>query len=450
MENWTIDNLLKELEAKKKDGSIFQWTVRNISTDREEAYFIQDKTQTASLDQRRFVQEKLLYVSIEVSKEKKLGAAGKKFFFTNNLHQQVETLIATAHLGEEERWSLQENPPKIPHKNRADPLIWENLGASTEEMGKNLVEAIQNTEQGHFNSAELFVSRDRRELFLSNGFCGENFQTQIYTEVCFSEKNENMAEEFLLTQWSGSSKQMDFPKMCTQSADFAKYSLTKEGPKTGKYAVLLSAADMCPIFSDVLSQLNTRNKYFNTPFMETGKPLIPNFEGHPFSLSLDPEMIHSFGSCLFDSYGDAQKKQVLAKDNQIICNPSEKKFSDYLKKEVTTNQGTVVLEPQQSQSVDSLRKSAPQVLEILQFSGLFTSANDLTFSSEIRLARLYDNEKNTVTYIKGGSLSGKFPTNFSKIRWSDTSTLINVNGMDGRQAYYGPHYSLLNDVNVSA
>jgi hypothetical protein len=90
------------------------------------------------------------------------------------------------------------------------------------------------------------------------------------------------------------------------------------------------------------------------------------------------------------------------------------------------------------------------VIEILQFSGLFADPNSGTFSSEIRLAKLYDNEKNQITYLKGGSLSGSINENFKKVKFSKNRVKkahFSSNSPVG-QGYYGPEFALMNDVSI--
>ena len=97
-----------------------------------------------------------------------------------------------------------------------------------------------------------------------------------------------------------------------------------------------------------------------------------------------------------------------------------------------------------------LGRFGPRVIEILQFSALFSDANSGTFSSEIRLAKLYDNERGTVVYLKGGSLSGSIHENFRDLRLSSQRVRKAAFSSDepSGQGYYGPDYALLNDVSI--
>jgi hypothetical protein len=119
----------------------------------------------------------------------------------------------------------------------------------------------------------------------------------------------------------------------------------------------------------------------------------------------------------------------------------------------TTARGDLVIEGG-SLSRGELARAAPKVLEILQFSGLFADANSGTFGSEIRLARLHDNVKGTVSWIKGGSLSGSITENFRAARFSRERVRraqFSSGGGSGAsrgQGYFGPEFALMNDVSI--
>ena len=112
-----------------------------------------------------------------------------------------------------------------------------------------------------------------------------------------------------------------------------------------------------------------------------------------------------------------QKPLKIVDKNKVINTLTDKQFADYLNKNATTSRGNIVVESGQL-TYTRLTQQAPRVLEVLQFSGLFVDPYSGTFSSEIRLARVYDNAKGTVTYLKGGSLSGSIRENFKGIRLS--------------------------------
>ncbi len=457
MENWTVESLMEQLEARRNSGQIYQWTIQLKETDREESYFIRSKDKVA-LDQSRTVSESIVFVRLEVEKGEKLGSANRQFFTSAELIPQISGAIETAKLGEEKHWQLKQDvDTELKMYHRADPLIWEDVGAASRKLSEELISSIESTnestKEGNFNSAELFVARQKRTLFLSNGARAEETSARTYAEVCFSatkEDNTVESEEFLITKFGASRDYYNFHEMCDLSAENAAASLDVARQESGNYAVIIDANSLCQLFGDVVSQFGAGAKYYGTPFIERGSELIPGFSGDNFKLFLDPEMNHTFGSSSFNAYGSPQSKLLLVDSNKVIQNTVDKKISDYLDLPVTTTQGAFVIEPAKSSPIAKLRKAHSKVLEILQFSALFSNSVDLTFASEIRLARLYDNETGEVKCIKGGSIAGKFQESFKEARWSEKMALANLDDMSGVQAYYGPSHALLTNIPVTA
>ena len=116
---------------------------------------------------------------------------------------------------------------------------------------------------------------------------------------------------------------------------------------------------------------------------------------------------------------------------------------------ITATRGNLVVGAG-TRSREELIRSAPKVLEILQFSYLNGDPFSGTFSSEIRLARLHDNVKGTVSYLKGGSLSGSVADNFRRVKLSKElgrRSYFSAEMTEGH-GYQGPAYGLLSDVSV--
>jgi hypothetical protein len=166
-------------------------------------------------------------------------------------------------------------------------------------------------------------------------------------------------------------------------------------------------------------------------------------------VTLDPSLSYGGDTIALSEQGLLQKPVKIVDKNKVISALTDKQFADYLNKPATTSRGNVVVEAGLLGYAE-LTQHAPRVLEILQFSGLFVDPYSGTFSSEIRLARVYDNAKGTVSYIKGGSLSGSIRENFKGIRLSKNRIKrahFESNSNQGH-GYFGPDYALLSDVSI--
>lgn len=453
MKTWNTAELKSALEKMKADGKVFAYNASHTTIDRQEFYLIQDAKTRVALDQARQVDVEKTKVQLFIKKaDGRLGSAGKPLLKFQPLEPQLLALAAAAEIGDEELWELPQTAAASVPVSNVFPALKENFQKGAQAIHADLTNSIAKTE-GIFNSAELFVNLEKTLHLASNGFEHSEERSRIYTEVCFSSENKNkdLSEEFLITQWYGHPEQVDLKKMCEDSREFAEASLDTKKPESGSYAVILHADVLSDLWNTCLSQLDSQGQYFKHPFLEPGTEFIKGFEGDAFDLSVDPKVHFCFASQDYNSYGVPQKKLRLAGGNKVLASLTSPRFAQYLKKPMTTDWGCVVVEPASSKPLAELKKSQPKVLEILQFSGLFTDHATLTYSSEIRLARLYDNEKGTVTYIKGGNLSGNLMENFRGVRWSQERSLFNHSDYSGRGlGYSGPSYALVTGVSVSS
>ncbi|MCB0363250.1 MAG: hypothetical protein KDD35_11030, partial [Bdellovibrionales bacterium] len=388
-----------------------------------------------------------------------IGVAEGTLFQKLDLNHQLLELEQKALLGKEETWKF---PPLMSSSVAKDqekkvkkvyPPLRDDFESSSLKIYQDLKQAVQAESKGEFNSAELFVIRERQILTLSSGFSEEELESKIYAEVCFSSRkgDTQLSEEFLVTRWGSHPEQLDFCQMCWESAQYAEASLNTHLPQSGNYRVLLHASILNTLLHDVLSQLYMRNNYFKLPFKPKDSLFIESFSGHPFVLKLDPLKDYCFGSKSYSSEGLWQKPEVLVQNNRIECNPCSSQISQYLEVQASSVEGTIVVEAENLVSKEKLLKQGEDVLEILQFSGLFTNQMDLTFSSEIRLARLHRASGGDSIYIKGGNLSGHFPSNFATVGWAGENVVDNQIGYSGAgNSYYGPEWALIEKVSVSS
>jgi predicted Zn-dependent protease len=238
-------------------------------------------------------------------------------------------------------------------------------------------------------------------------------------------------------------------KLFDETSERARHSLDTEKPSTGKYSVIVDSEVLATLFHAQLSQLSSSNSYHGLPFVKPGDDLIKNATGDLITLTLDPSLDYGADTAAVSEQGLPQSPFRLVDQNKVIATSTDKRYADYLQQPVTTVRGNVVVEGG-ALSYQELTKQSPRVIEILQFSGLFADPNSGTFSSEIRLARLYDNETGKVSYLKGGSLSGSFGENFQSVRFSRDRVKrahFSSNSASG-EGYFGPEFALLSNVSI--
>lgn len=444
---------MQELEAllKKKSKHLHQWSVRQVDIAREENYLICDAKKIATLDQNRSVRDQQVWLNIWVPKEKgRIGYSRLLVDMQDDLEKQIDRQLQKAQLTDEEFWVL---PQPVPASFAAPKLCFDGFARDIELGSQYFVDdcmaQIRQAAGATFNSAEIFISRISDQTLMSSGFKNTELRSKIYSEVCFSAGDDKDSNEFLVTRVGLHPEQINFPELCQRSLAGAKALLKAEPMTEGLYTVKLDGETMGQLFNDACQSLRGERKYYQLPFTEVGQDFIPNFAGVPFDLAFDPSIEMGLASGQFDEYGSPEQRLTLVSRNKVQANVIDARMAQYLNRSATGSGGNVLVSPEHMLSDQDLEKI--DHLEIWQFSGLFSDAQSLTFSSEIRLGELVP-ANGRRRFVKGGNLSGKFQENFLKIRFGGGRNFVNLNdqAIGASLGFDGPRWGLLNDVSVSS
>jgi predicted Zn-dependent protease len=451
---WNLNELKSEL---KSNSQVKSWMITQENIHRRERYFMMDKAALV-VDQDRNVHSQNIQVKIAVrlpSRPDRQGEITKKLFSTMPLKEQLDSAIEAALQTDHKAWNLpSEIPHDLPTLQTTDPRMAEDLNSVTDKVSKQISQVVSKKKDTAFNSAELFLSVHNREFHLSNGLNHRSSQSRVYVEAAYSfarknSKGESESDEYLNTRWGVNLDDLALEEMFDETSDRARHSRGLEKPITGKYPVIIDADVLSTLFYNHVSLLSSANTYNDLPSIAVGSEFIPECRGDLLNVTLDPALPFGGDTVALSEQGLLQKSVKLVEKNKVVNSLTDKQYSDYLGKPATTSRGNVVVEAGQLGYAE-LTQNAPRVLEILQFSGLFVDPYSGTFSSEIRLARIYDNTKGTVTYVKGGSLSGSIRENFKGIRLSKNRVKrahFESNSNQGH-GYFGPDYALLSDVSI--
>jgi predicted Zn-dependent protease len=449
--NWTLDQLKKSLSKNAQ-----AWIITEEHVHRRERYFMLDRDAlVVDQDREVFSHNIHLKLFVNVGKEGRQGEISKKLFQALPLEEQLESAYSAARQTDHQAWSLPlELPKNPPSVKTGDPRMAEDMGKVMDQLTAAIGHTIAQANESRFNSAELFLSNHDSEIHLSNGLRHRSSQSRIYSEAAYSysRKNaagENESDEYLSTRWAVNLDDLAIERLFNETADRARHSLGTEKPVTGRYPVIVDADVLATLFNNQLSQLSSANSYHGLPFVKPGDDMIKDATGDLLTITLDPSLDYGADTAVFSENGIIQTPFLLVEKNRVIATATDKRYADYLAAPVTTTRGNIVIEPGALSHSDMTRQ-APKVIEILQFSGLFADPNTGTFSSEIRLAKCYDNQTGKTTYIKGGSLSGSFTENLKGARFSKNRvkrSQFSANNPRG-EGYYGPEYMLLSDVSI--
>jgi predicted Zn-dependent protease len=444
--NWTLDQLKQELRANK---DVKGWIVTQEDLHRRERYFLLDDGKLA-IDQDREVRAQSVEVRlfVGIGKPGRQGEISKKIVKEKAIGPQLESAILAAKETDHEAWDLPTELPKdIPEVKGCDPAMAEDLQGSLEAVTQEITAAVGTPRKTVFNSSELFMSVHDRELHLSNGLINRSKQSRMYVEAAYSFSKGNKSDEYLHTAWTISPNDISVTKLFTEASERAAISLDTRKPLTGKYSVILDADVLAKLFQSTTSQLSAKSEYLELPHKKPGDDFIPGASGDLITLTLDPSLDFGAVTMGVSDQGLTQKPIVLVDKNIVVTTAIDTQHAQYLKKKAGTSRGNVII---QGGTLDhsQLVQAAPKVLEVLQFSGLFIDDSSGTFSSEIRLARIYDHTNGTVSIIKGGSLSGSIGDNFKNVKFSKNLVKRSEFDYGVASGYFGPEYALLTEVSV--
>jgi predicted Zn-dependent protease len=452
-QNWTLEQLKSQLSRRE---DIKDWIITEENTHRRERYFMAQSDHMI-LDQDRNITSRNITVrlSTHLPTQGRQGEITKKFFYSVSLKDQIDAAVEAALQTDHQAWDLPtEVPSSLPELKTTDPRMAEDIDQVMGEVTTRFQTAVNQKRETNFNSAELFLSVHHRELHLSNGLRHRSSQSRVYAEAAFSfaRKHSNgktESDEYLSTQWAVNLDDLPVEKLFHETSDRAFHSLDVIKPSTGKYAVIVDAEVLSTLLHGHVSQLSASNAYNNLPYIKPGDEFIAGATGDLISISLDPSLPYGASTVPVSEQGLVQTPLQLVNENRVIASPTDKQYGDYLGLRPTTTRGNIVIQPGKL-TYQELTQQAPIVIEILQFSGLFADANSGTFSSEIRLAKLYNNQNGMVSYIKGGSLSGSISENFKGLKMSSTRVNRSYFSTDSTygQGYFGPDYALLSDVSI--
>jgi predicted Zn-dependent protease len=449
MSLWDLVHLKRKLGERHE---VLGWVVTQESIQRRERYFLDESGQIA-VDQDREARQLAYQVRVIVRLEGRVGRHGEslaKLLPHLPIEPQLDKAIASARLTDFQTWSLPPAPGEsLPELRSFDPRVAEDINSAMERLSDRMAAAVSRVRDAQFNSSELFVALHEREQHFSNGLIHRSKQTRVYAEAAFSAAGRGVSDEYLEARWSVTGDGLPLEQIIEESAHRARMMLEVGKMGAEVLPVLVDSEVLLTLLNGHLSQLSGSNRYHDLPCSKVGDALIPSAQGDLLTLHLDPGFPEGADTIAISGDGTPQRRRTLVENNRVLALVMDQQHGQYLGEAATVSRGTLVLEPG-TRDREQLLRSAPRVLEVLQFSGLFADENSGTFGSEIRLARLHDWEKGTIQYIKGGSLSGSIHENFRDLGLSSevTHRCHFENGVASGTGYFGPAWALLSGVSV--
>jgi predicted Zn-dependent protease len=211
---------------------------------------------------------------------------------------------------------------------------------------------------------------------------------------------------------------------------------------------MIDGESIADLMEELVNQLSANREYDKTPFMTEGDSVLKGEKAassDALSLTLDPSVPVMAMTTPFTAEGMKPiKAQVISKD-QVKTQLINNRIGQYLGKKPNYIDGNIIVEMGHSSKQDLLESlGSKECLEVLTFSSLLINSNTLTWSSEIKLARLWRDGK-VAAMIKGGVVSGDIKENLTNFRFSNEITKRNSTGggFSPASGYIGPNHMLI-------
>jgi predicted Zn-dependent protease len=365
----------------------------------------------------------------------------------DNLENQVQKAFNNSlHVGNMP-WDLP-TMPNAPYEKviTVDPIIAENITFAHDKMYHEINNKLKTVTKIHVNSGELYTNLSSLYFETSLGLTGQKENSNIYFEMAIEKAPLPNTQEVLKYKKAISIDDANLAKFIDDTIEETLSITEPKIPATSDNSVILIDGEaISSILSSVVSQLNAQREDDKTPFMVSGNSLLKDEKkagSDKINITLDPTTPVMALSTPFTDEGMKPVKAIIVKDDIVVTQIVHNRIGQYLKKEPNYIEGNILVEIG-TRSKDELIKSTSECLEIISFSSLLINPNTLTWSSEIKLGKLYKSGKFDCM-IKGGVVSGDVKENLTNFKFGNIETRINeVGGYAGAKGYVGPDCMLI-------
>jgi len=331
--------------------------------------------------------------------------------------------------------------------NTSDQQISDDISGAHEGLLGIVSETAKANNGVKINSGELFTNLERKYFETSSGLAGGKEKTDIYFEMALEKLPLPNTQEVLKYKKAISLEEADLASFMYEVIDETLSIQETEMPATQNDAAILVDGDTASdFFHELVGFLSAGREYNKQPFMDRGAAVYKG-EKHPSSdklqLTLDPTLPVMAQSSPYTSEGLIASKAKVIEDDVVQSQIVHHKMGQYLNKAVNNIDGNMVVELGGLSKADLL-SSVAECIEILSFSSLLINSNTLTWSSEIKLGKLY-RQGECVAMIKGGVVSGDLRENLCDFSFGNEEVKLNSIGsvFDPTKGYIGPNAMLI-------
>lgn len=365
----------------------------------------------------------------------------------DNLENQVIKTFNNSLLVGNKPWDL---PTKLnaPYEKvlTVDLVIAESLVAAHNKIQDEINNKVKMLTKVNVNSGELFTNLKTIYFETSLGLSGQKENSDIYFEMAIEKLPTPNTQEVLKYKKAMSIEDANLSKFIDDSVEETLSISVPQVPKTSENCtILVNEEVICNLLANIVLQLSANREYDKSPFHSRGDSLLKGEKvqgSDRISITLDPSTPVMALTTPFTNEGMKPVRAEIVKDDTVIVQLVNNQIGQYLEKEPNYIEGNMLVKSG-TLTKEELLNSANECIEIIAFSSLLISSNTLTWSSEIKLGKLFKNGK-FHSMIKGGVVSGNIKENLTNFKFSKDEIKFNdIGGWGLTKGYVGPSYMLI-------
>ena len=330
-----------------------------------------------------------------------------------------------------------------------DPLIKSNINAAHSRLFEEASDKVSSLSKVNVNSAELFTNLQHTYFEMSTGLKGQKESSDIYFEIALEKLPLPNTQEVLKYKTAISIEDAHLSQFIDEVVEETLSITDTELPKTSSDAIILVDDEaILDLMQELTSQLDAKREYNKAPFLAPGDQVLKGdkeSQSDKLTITIDPSVPVMVKSLPFTSEGMKPIKAQVIKDDCVHHQLINNRIGQYLNKKPNYIDGNIMVRLGCSTKEELLENLGPkECIEILSFSSLLINSNTLTWSSEIKLGKLWKNGK-VQAMIKGGVVSGDLKENLTNFKFSNHEKRKNVAGGGFYPAcgYVGPGHMLI-------
>lgn len=444
-----LKKVLERVQSENKN-TFYAWRI-NVNQGRSvQTLMLGQKQQSFEKYQNREVEESTieLVVYSRHGNPVCMGSSATIVDSLSDLETQVLNTFNNSLLVSNKIWDLpSESNEAYDIVQTMDPFLKKDLTKAHSSLLTEIDEKVKSLSLVNVNSAELYTYVKTFYFETSLGLLGQKESSEIYFEIAMEKLPLPNTQEVLKYKKSVGISDLQIGQFIDNVV--AETLSTSESilPKTTNQATILVDGDVISsLFANLLLQVDASSEYNKLPYLKKGDSLLNganNSDSDMLTVFIDPTIPLMTFTTPFTDEGMKPNKSEIIKKNQVIDQMIHHKIGQYLNKKSNYIFGNMIVELG-NMTKDQLIDSVDECLEILSFSSLLINEKTLTWSSEIKLAKLHQKGKQ-VKMIKGGVVSGNIKSNLQNFKFSNESVKINEldDGFVVPKGYVGPNHMLI-------